>query len=131
MFGLFKKADKSQMERIDKLVDYFIFSLEGQSYIKEKLREHDKKEGVRLSPSALNKSSFIGMRDDLIKASSEAKTKSWNMCETYIFDYLKPALAAHEASFESDRERYEQIFGEKFHSGTVQKAKNKGWNAWK
>ena len=33
MFGLFKKAERSQLERIDKLVDYFIFSLEGQSVV--------------------------------------------------------------------------------------------------
>ena len=33
MFGLFKKAERSQLERIDKLTDYFIFSLEGQSVV--------------------------------------------------------------------------------------------------
>ena len=128
MFGLFKKADRSQIERIDKLVDYFIFSLEGQSYVRKKLREHDKREGVRSSFSALN---FREMRDGLITASSEAKTKSWNICETYIFDHLKPALAAHEASFESDRERYEEVFGERFHPGIVEKAKSNGWSAWR
>lgn len=73
MFGLFKKADRSQIERIDKLVDYFIFSLEGQSYVRERLREHDKKEGIRPTSLPLN---FIDMRDGLIEASSEAKTKS-------------------------------------------------------
>jgi len=131
MFGLFKKVERSQIERIDKLVEYFIFSLEGQSYVRGKLREHDKKEGIKPNPLALNESSFIDMRDGLIKASSEAKTKSWNICETYIFDYLKPALAAHEASFEDDRERYEEIFGERFHPGIVEKAKSNGWCAWK
>ena len=120
MFGLFKKAERSQLERIDKLVDYFIFSLEGQSYVREKLREYDKKEGIRSAPSKL---SFTDMRDGLIEASSEAKTKSWNICETYIFDHLKPALAAHEASFESDRERYEEVYGTRFHAGVVEKAK--------
>jgi hypothetical protein len=54
MFGLFKKAERSQLERIDKLVDYFIFSLEGQSYVREKLREYDKKEGIRSTPSTLS-----------------------------------------------------------------------------
>jgi len=63
------------------------------------------------------------MRDGLIEASSEAKTKSRNICETYIFDHLKPALAAHEASFESDRERYEEVYGTRFHAGVVEKAK--------
>ena len=59
------------------------------------------------------------------------KLKSSGFCEHYIFDQLKPALAVHEKSFESDRERYEEIFDEKFNAALVEKAKDNGWKAWK
>ena len=53
------------------------------------------------------------------------------LCDYYIYNELKPTLAVHEKSFESDRERYEEIFGEKFVAAIVEKAKENGWQAWK
>ena len=53
MFG-FEKCTKKQKEHVDKLVDYFIFSLEGQAYVKEKLREVDEKQGLGINPMSLN-----------------------------------------------------------------------------
>ena len=52
MFG-FGKCTQKQKDHIDTLVDYFIFSLEGQVYIKEKLREYDEKQGLRINPMSL------------------------------------------------------------------------------
>ena len=44
MFG-FEKCSERQKEHVDTLVDYFIFSLEGQAYVKEKLRDVDEEKG--------------------------------------------------------------------------------------
>ena len=130
MFGLFKKPDEIQIQRIDKLIPYFISSLEGHSYVKEKLIEHGLQQGIKASSLMTGKKQFKEIRDALIKESTKAKTKSWNFCETYIFDILKPSLAEHEAHFTRDREKYEEITGEKFHIGIVEDAKNNGWNPW-
>ena len=127
----FGKCTQKQKDHIDTLVDYFIFSLEGQAYIKEKLREHDEKQGLRINPMSLTTEKIQEMVMGLSKEADIAKTKSSGFCEHYIFDQLKPALAVHEKSFESDRERYEEIFDEKFNAALVEKAKDNGWKAWK
>jgi len=130
MFG-FEKCSKRQKEHVDTLVDYFIFSLEGQAYIKEKLHEHDEKEGLRMSPLSLNTEKIQEMAMGILKESEIVKTKSSNFCDNYIYQELKPALAVHEKSFESDRERYKEIFGEEFKAAIVEEAKKNGWRAWK
>ena len=130
MFG-FGKCTQKQKDHIDTLVDYFIFSLEGQAYIKEKLHEHNEKQGVKINPMALTTEKIQEMAMGLLKESNAAKTKSSGFCDHYIFDHLKPSLAVHEKSFEGDRERYEEIFGESFRAAIVEEAKNNGWRAWK
>ena len=130
MFG-FEKCTERQKEHLDKLVDYFIFSLEGQAYIKEKLQEHDRKQGLRVNPMSLNTEKIQQMAMAILQESEKVKTKSKNYCDYYIYHELKPTLAVHEKSFESDRERYEEIFGEKFVAAIVEKAKENGWQAWK
>ena len=130
MFG-FGKCTQKQKDHIDTLVDYFIFSLEGQAYIKEKLHEHNEKQGVKINPMALTTEKIQEMAMGLLKESNTAKTKSSGFCEHYIFDQLKPTLAVHEKGFEADRERYEDIFGEQFNAALVEKAKDNGWKAWK
>ena len=130
MFG-FEKCTERQKEHLDTLVDYFIFSLEGQAYIKEKLQEHDAKQGLRANTMSLNTEKIQQMAMAILKESEKVKTKSKNYCDYYIYNELKPTLAVHEKSFESDRERYEEIFGEKFVAAIVEKAKDNGWQAWK
>ena len=130
MFG-FGKCTQKQKDHIDTLIDYFMFSLEGQAYVKEKLHEHNEKQGMKINPMSLNTEKIQEMAMGLLKESEIAKTKSSGFCEHYIFDQLKPALAVHEKSFESDRERYEEIFDEKFNAALVEKAKDNGWKAWK
>jgi len=130
MFG-FEKCTERQKEHLDKLVDYFIFSLEGQAFIKEKLQEHDRKQGLRVNPMSLNTEKIQQMAMAILQESEKVKTKSKNYCDYYIYHELKPTLAVHEKSFESDRERYEEIFGEKFVAAIVEKAKENGWQAWK
>ena len=130
MFGLFKKPDEIQIQNIDKLIKHFMFVLEGHSYVKEKLIEHGLQQGIKASSLMTGKKQFKEIRDALIKESTKAKTKSWNFCETYIFDILKPSLAEHEAHFTRDREKYEEITGEKFHKGIVEDAKDNGWSPW-
>ena len=130
MFG-FEKCTERQKEHLDKLVDYFIFSLEGQAYIKEKLQEHDRKQVLRVNPMSLNTEKIQQMAMAILQESEKVKTKSKNYCDYYIYNELKPTLAVHEKSFESDRERYEEIFGEKFVAAIVEKAKENGWQAWK
>jgi hypothetical protein len=130
MFG-FEKCTERQKEHLDKLVDYFIFSLEGQAYIKEKLQEHDRKQVLRVNPMSLNTEKIQQMAMAILQESEKVKTKSKNYCDYYIYHELKPTLAVHEKSFESDRERYEEIFGEKFVAAIVEKAKENGWQAWK
>ena len=130
MFG-FEKCTERQKEHLDKLVDYFIFSLEGQAYIKEKLHEHDENEGLRMSPLSLNTEKIQEMAMGILKESEIVKTKSSNFCDNYIYQELKPTLAVHEKSFESDRERYKEIFGEEFKAAIVEEAKKNGWRAWK
>ena len=130
MFG-FEKCTERQKEHLDKLVDYFIFSLEGQAYIKEKLQEHDRKQVLRVNPMSLNTEKIQQMAMAILQESEKVKTKSKNYCDYYIYHELKPTLSVHEKSFESDRERYEEIFGEKFVAAIVEKAKENGWQAWK
>ena len=130
MFG-FEKCTERQKEHLDTLVDYFIFSLEGQAYIKEKLQEHDAKQGLRVNTMSLNTEKIQQMAMAILQESEKVKTKSKNYCDYYIYHELKPTLAVHEKSFESDRERYEEIFGEKFVAAIVEKAKENGWQAWK
>ena len=130
MFG-FEKCSKRQKEHVDTLVDYFIFSLEGQAYIKEKLHEHDEKEGLRMSPLSLNTEKIQEIAMGIQKECEIVKTKSSNFCDNYIYQELKPTLAVHEKSFESDRERYKEIFGEEFKAAIVEEAKKNGWRAWK
>ena len=123
----FEECSEKQKAHVDTLVDYFIFSLEGQAYIKEKLHEHDEKEGIRLNSMMLDARKFQEIVEGLIKDSKRAKKKSVNYCDNFIFEQLKPTLAVHERSFESDRERYEEIFGEEFKAAIVEKAKKNGW----
>ena len=130
MFG-FEKCTERQKEHLDKLVDYFIFSLEGQAFIKEKLQEYHRKQGLRVNPMSLNTEKIQQMAMAILQESEKVKTKSKNYCDYYIYHELKPTLAVHEKSFESDRERYEEIFGEKFVAAIVEKAKENGWQAWK
>ena len=130
MFG-FEKCTKKQKEHVDKLVDYFIFSLEGQAYVKEKLRDVDEEKGLRMNPMSLNTEKIQEMAMGILKESEIVKTKSSNFCDNYIYQELKPTLAVHEKSFESDRERYKEIFGEEFKASIVEEAKNNGWKAWK
>ena len=130
MFG-FEKCTERQKEHLDKLVDYFIFSLEGQAFIKEKLQEYDRKQGLRVNPMSLNTEKIQQMAMAILQESEKVKTKSKNYCDYYIYHELKPTLAVHEKSYESDRERYEEIFGEKFVAAIVEKAKENGWQAWK
>ena len=130
MFG-FEKCSKRQKEHVDTLVDYFIFSLEGQAYVKEKLREVDEEKGLRMNPMSLNTEKIQEMAMGILKESEIVKTKSSNFCDNYIYQELKPTLAAHEKSFESDRERYKEIFGEEFKAAIVEEAKKNGWRAWK
>ena len=130
MFG-FEKCSKRQKEHVDTLVDYFIFSLEGQAYVKEKLREVDEEKGLRMNPMSLNTEKIQEMAMGILKESEIVKTKSSNFCDNYIYQELKPTLAVHEKSFESDRERYKEIFGEEFKAAIVEEAKNNGWRAWK
>ena len=130
MFG-FEKCTERQKEHLDTLVDYFIFSLEGQAYIKEKLQEHDAKQGLRVNTMSLNTEKIQQMAMAILQESEKVKTKSKNYCDYYIYHELKPTLAVHEKSFESDRERYEEIFSEKFVAAIVEKAKDNGWQAWK
>jgi len=130
MFG-FGKCTQKQKDHIDTLVDYFIFSLEGQAYVKEKLREHDEKQGLRINPMSLTTEKIQEMAMGLMKESEKVKTKSSNFCDYYIYHELKPTLAVHEKSFEGDRERYEETFGESFRAAIVEEAKNNGWRAWK
>ena len=134
MFG-FEKCTERQKEHLDKLVDYFISSMEGQAYIKEKLHEHDEKEGVRqnsmLDSMKLDRNKIKVMAEGILKETTKVKTKSSNYCIYYIDHELKPTLAVHEKSFESDRERYKEIFGEEFKAAIVEEAKNNGWRAWK
>ena len=129
MFG-FEKCSKRQKEHVDTLVDYFIFSLEGQAYVKEKLREVDEEKGLRMNPMSLNTEKIQEMAMGILKESEIIKTKSSNFCDNYIYQELKPTLAVHEKSFESDRERYKEIFGEEFKAAIVEEAKNNGWRAW-
>ena len=130
MFG-FEKCSKRQKEHVDTLVDYFIFSLEGQAYVKEKLREVDEAKGLRMNPMSLNTEKIQEMAMGILKESEIVKTKSSNFCDNYIYQELKPTLAVHEKSFESDRERYKEIFGEEFKAAIVEEAKKNGWKAWK
>jgi len=130
MFG-FEKCSKRQKEHVDTLVDYFIFSLEGQAYVKEKLRDVDEEKGLRMNPMSLNTEKIQEMAMGILKESEIVKTKSSNFCDNYIYQELKPTLAVHEKSFESDRERYKEIFGEEFKAAIVEEAKNNGWRAWK
>jgi hypothetical protein len=130
MFG-FEKCTKKQKEHVDTLVDYFIFSLEGQAYVKEKLRDVDEEKGLRMNPMSLNTEKIQEMAMGILKESEIVKTKSSNFCDNYIYQELKPALAVHEKSFESDRERYKEIFGEEFRAAIVEEAKKNGWKAWK
>ena len=130
MFG-FEKCSKRQKEHVDTLVDYFIFSLEGQAYVKEKLREVDEEKGLRLNPMSLNTEKIQEIAMGIQKESEIVKTKSSNFCDNYIYQELKPTLAVHEKSFESDRERYKEIFGEEFKAAIVEEAKKNGWRAWK
>ena len=130
MFG-FEKCTKKQKEHVDKLVDYFIFSLEGQAYVKEKLRDVDEEKGLRMNPMSLNTEKIQEMAMGILKESEIVKTKSSNFCDNYIYQELKPTLAVHEKSFESDRERYKEIFGEEFKAAIVEEAKKNGWKAWK
>ena len=130
MFG-FEKCTKKQKEHVDKLVDYFIFSLEGQAFVKEKLRDVDEEKGLRMNPMSLNTEKIQEMAMGILKESEIVKTKSSNFCDNYIYQELKPTLAVHEKSFESDRERYKEIFGEEFRAAIVEEAKNNGWKAWK
>ena len=130
MFG-FEKCTKKQKEHVDKLVDYFIFSLEGQAYVKEKLRDVDEEKGLRMNPMSLNTEKIQEMAMGILKESEIVKTKSSNFCDNYIYQELKPTLAVHEKSFESDRERYKEIFGEEFKAAIVEEAKKNGWRAWK
>jgi hypothetical protein len=130
MFG-FEKCTKKQKEHVDTLVDYFIFSLEGQAYVKEKLRDVDEEKGLRMNPMSLNTEKIQEMAMGILKESEIVKTKSSNFCDNYIYQELKPTLAVHEKSFESDRERYKEIFGEEFKASIVEEAKNNGWKAWK
>ena len=130
MFG-FEKCSKRQKEHVDTLVDYFIFSLEGQAYVKEKLREVDEEKGLRMNPMSLNTEKIQEMAMGILKESEIVKTKSSNFCDNYIYQELKPTLAVHEKSFESDRERYKEIFGEEFKAAIVEEAKKNGWKAWK
>ena len=130
MFG-FEKCTKKQKEHVDKLVDYFIFSLEGQAYVKEKLRDVDEEKGLRMNPMSLNTEKIQEMAMGILKESEIVKTKSSNFCDNYIYQELKPTLAVHEKSFESDRERYKEIFGEEFKAALVEEAKKNGWKAWK
>ena len=126
MFG-FEKCSKRQKEHVDTLVDYFIFSLEGQAYVKEKLREVDEEKGLRMNPMSLNTEKIQEMAMGILKESEIVKTKSSNFCDNYIYQELKPTLAVHERSFEDDRERYKEIFGEEFKAAIVEKAKKNGW----
>jgi hypothetical protein len=130
MFG-FEKCSQRQKEHVDTLVDYFIFSLEGQAYIREKLREHNEKQGLKVNPMLLDTENLQQMAMGIVNECEKVKTKSSNYCDYYIYHELKPTLAVHEKSFESDRERYEEIFGEKFVAAIVAKAKDNGWRAWK
>ena len=130
MFG-FEKCSKRQKEHVDTLVDYFIFSLEGQAYVKEKLREVDEEKGLRMNPMSLNTEKIQEIAMGIQKESEIVKTKSSNYCHYYIYNELKPTLAVHEKSFESDRERYKEIFGEEFKAAIVEEAKKNGWKAWK
>ena len=130
MFG-FEKCTKKQKEHVDTLVDYFIFSLEGQAYVKEKLRDVDEEKGLRMNPMSLNTEKIQEMAMGILKESEIVKTKSSNFCDNYIYQELKPTLAVHEKSFESDRERYKEIFGEEFRAAIVEEAKKNGWRAWK
>jgi hypothetical protein len=130
MFG-FGKCTQKQKDHIDTLVDYFIFSLEGQAYVKEKLRDVDEEKGLRMNPMSLNTEKIQEMAMGILKESEIVKTKSSNFCDNYIYQELKPTLAVHEKSFESDRERYKEIFGEEFKASIVEEAKNNGWKAWK
>ena len=130
MFG-FEKCSKRQKEHVDTLVDYFIFSLEGQAYVKEKLREVDEEKGLRMNPMSLNTEKIQEIAMGIQKESEIVKTKSSNFCDNYIYQELKPTLAVHEKSFESDRERYKEIFGEEFKAAIVEEAKKNGWKAWK
>jgi hypothetical protein len=130
MFG-FEKCTKKQKEHVDKLVDYFIFSLEGQAFVKEKLRDVDEEKGLRMNPMSLNTEKIQEMAMGILKESEIVKTKSSNFCDNYIYQELKPTLAVHEKSFESDRERYKEIFGEEFRAAIVEEAKNNGWKAWR
>ena len=130
MFG-FEKCTKKQKEHVDKLVDYFIFSLEGQAYVKEKLRDVDEEKGLRMNPMSLNTEKIQELAMGILKESEIVKTKSSNFCDNYIYQELKPTLAVHEKSFESDRERYKEIFGEEFKASIVEEAKNNGWKPWK
>ena len=130
MFG-FEKCTKKQKEHVDKLVDYFIFSLEGQAFVKEKLRDVDEEKGLRMNPMSLNTEKIQEMAMGILKESEIVKTKSSNFCDNYIYQELKHTLAVHEKSFESDRERYKEIFGEEFRAAIVEEAKNNGWKAWR
>ena len=130
MFG-FGKCTQKQKDHIDTLVDYFIFSLEGQAYVKEKLRDVDEEKGLRMNPMSLNTEKIQEMAMGILKESEIVKTKSSNFCDNYIYQELKPTLAVHEKSFESDRERYKEIFGEEFKASIVEEAKNNGWKPWK
>ena len=68
MFG-FEKCTERQKEHLDKLVDYFIFSLEGQAYIKEKLQEHDRKQVLRVNPMSLNTEKIQQLARAILKES--------------------------------------------------------------
>ena len=68
MFG-FEKCSKRQKEHVDTLVDYFIFSLEGQAYVKEKLREVDEEKGLRMNPMSLNTEKIQEMAMGILKES--------------------------------------------------------------
>jgi hypothetical protein len=126
MFG-FEECSKEQKAHVDTLVDYFIFSLEGQLYVKEKFREHDEKKGIKPNSMMLDARKFQEIVEGLIKDSERAKKKSVNYCDNFIFEQLKPTLAVHERSFEDDREMYKEIFGEEFKAAIVEKAKKNGW----
>ena len=84
-----------------------------------------------MNPMSLNTEKIQEIAMGIQKECEIVKTKSSNFCDNYIYQELKPALAVHEKSFESDRERYKEIFGEEFKAAIVEEAKKNGWRAWK
>ena len=74
MFG-FGKCTQKQKDHIDTLVDYFIVLTRRSAYVKEKLHEHNEKQGMKINPMLLTTEKIQEMAMGLLKESEIAKTK--------------------------------------------------------